>query len=64
MGEPLPTEANLVTCPVCGAWPMAVATRRSWFPRPTATFICPKCHFKADEADLKKARLVKPEHFA
>jgi predicted RNA-binding Zn-ribbon protein involved in translation (DUF1610 family) len=61
MGEPVSAEAILFACPACAAWPMAVTTRKSWFPRSTLSFICPKCHFRADDADLQKARSVKRE---
>ena len=53
MGQFVSPEALLVACPACKAWPMAITTRKSWFPRPTVFFICPKCHFKASEADLQ-----------
>jgi hypothetical protein len=62
MGKPLSAEAILVACPACNAWPMAMTTRKSWFPGPTVGFICPKCHFKASEADLQNAHAVKREH--
>jgi Zn finger protein HypA/HybF involved in hydrogenase expression len=39
----LETNDLLVKCPKCGAWPMAVGSRKETFAQREISFKCPKC---------------------
>ena len=52
----LETNDLLVKCPRCGAWPMAVCSRKETFAQREISFKCPKCGSE-DQGRLRRAAI-------
>ena len=53
-GKAPSSDAVLVSCPACKAWPMAANVKQLW--KPGLQFTCPRCHFVASDATMNQSR--------